>query len=272
MHAKSCIFDDPCLLHNLSTMTSFLSEVKAVLLEQGLGKARTTILAKQLEKYGGTATKALSEASTHVLVGNNTRRERVPVLLKTDVPDTVPVVRADWLSSCLAKRQLVPEEGYLVLPGSPVKAQGPPAHAQGTAQAQEAHSSPAKTSIQSSVQTKAEGGGTSDDTAAVQDMLSPKAGMFGVSTRQWKRSPGKNKRDPAAGWESSDSDYVESEEEEVAERKESNNIVRLYRVNEFLKPAHYAYKVTQCIDTVSFSWLMFLLFSTCIMWPKHQHL
>lgn len=95
----------------------FLSGIKALLLEQGLGKTRVSILAKQLEKHGGEVLKTLSQSTTHILVGTNTRLARVPVLLKTeDIPESVSVVRADWLSSCLTKRQIVSEEGYKVHP------------------------------------------------------------------------------------------------------------------------------------------------------------
>lgn len=45
-------------------------------------------------------------------------------------------------------------------------------------------------------------------------MLSPKAGMFSVASRRWKKSPKKKAGESTAGWESSDSDYVESEGEE----------------------------------------------------------
>lgn len=49
-------------------------------------------------------------------------------------------------------------------------------------------------------------------------MSSPKAGMFNVIGRRWKKnpkkSPKKSEKMSATGWNSSDSDYVESEEEQ----------------------------------------------------------
>ena len=54
-------------------------------------------------------------------------------------------------------------------------------------------------------------------------MSSPKAGMFNVVARRWKKSPKKAKSatttttTTTTGWDSSDSDYVESDEEPAAE-------------------------------------------------------
>ena len=102
-------------------MSTFLSEVRAVLLEQGLGKTRTGILTKQLVNHGGTVMKSLSGSTTHLLVGNIVKYARLLVLLKAyNIPDTVSVLRADWLSACLTKKEIVPEEEYRVLPLSTI--------------------------------------------------------------------------------------------------------------------------------------------------------
>ncbi len=96
-------------------MSGFLSDVHAIVLEQGVGKARAQILRKQLESKGGTAVSTLSEATTHVLVGNNVRLSRVPSLLKVNsLPDGVLVLRADWLSTCLVKGERVDVTLYSV--------------------------------------------------------------------------------------------------------------------------------------------------------------
>lgn len=199
----------------------FLSEVSALLLEQGLGKSRTSILTKQLERHGGEAVKTLSESTTHILVGKNTRHCRVPVLLKTDsIPDTVSVLRADWLSACLTKRQLVPEESYEV-PPEPSQAPSP---AQKTAAPSPATES-VKFLLPGTIKHERGGGeggsgsgieqGTTTDSDSTS-MSSPKAGMFAVTSRRWKskKSPKKGKEEQAKGWDSSDSDYVVSEEEQ----------------------------------------------------------
>ena len=100
----------------------FLSGVEALLVEPGLGKVRKKVLATQLEKNGGRAVDALSSAEdssslTHILVGNKVKLARLPFLLKVEaLPSLATVLRADWLTACLTKRRLVPEEGYAVLP------------------------------------------------------------------------------------------------------------------------------------------------------------
>ena len=61
---------------------------------------------------------------------------------------------------------------------------------------------------------KPEAGVASTSTDPEASMSSPKAGMFAVASRQWTKSPKKKASKPATGWNSSDSDYVESEDEE----------------------------------------------------------
>ena len=101
----------------MSTPGGFLSAVYAIIVEQGLGKARSKILHKQLESKSGTAENSLSHRTTHILVGNNVRLSRVPHLLKIkSLPEGVLVLRADWLSSCLVKGEKVEHSSYVVHP------------------------------------------------------------------------------------------------------------------------------------------------------------
>lgn len=95
----------------------FLAGVWAVILEQGLGKTRTQILARQLEGKGGHVEQALSEKTTHVVIGSNVRPSRLPHLLKVDtIPESLVVVRADWLSECLVRGERVDQSVYVVSP------------------------------------------------------------------------------------------------------------------------------------------------------------
>ena len=95
----------------------FLSEVSAVILEQGLGKARAQILQKQLENRGGKVEKKVSQGTTHILVGKTTRLSRIPNLLKIkSIPEGVLVLRADWLSACLVEAEIVGHGAYVVHP------------------------------------------------------------------------------------------------------------------------------------------------------------
>ena len=195
-------------------MSEFLSEVHALLLEQGLGKARVSILAKQLEKHGGKVIRTLTESTTHILVGNKTKLGRVPILLKVNsIPETVSVLRADWLSACLTKREVVPENSYRVLPelSPPVKEQGAVTQA-----------SPSKAAAKSTTRERDDevpkNEVTSDGGGGSLGLLSPKAGMFSVAPRRWKTSPVKSKI-ASKGELDSDSDYVESEEEQTEEKE-----------------------------------------------------
>ena len=211
----------------MSVATDFLSQVKALLLEQGLGKARKAILTKQLEKYGGAAVQTLSQSTTHILVGNNTRLARVPVLLKVDsIPDNVSLLRADWLSASLTKGQLVSEESYQLREESSVAKQKhlltPPVQPP-----------PEKAKLQSSAphaegsgcQDREQGGSGTTTTDSDASMSSPKAGMFAVTRRKWTKSPKKAKEEHSKTWDSSDSDYVESDgEEEVVLKQEEKRM------------------------------------------------
>lgn len=208
-----------------SESKTFLSSVKALVIEQGLGKTRTKILAKQLENHGGEVVKTLSSTTTHILVGNSSRLARVLVLLKVDsIPKDAIVLRANWLSACLTKKQLVPEEEYRVYPDSKIAATSPSSGP---------ISSP-KTTLQTTPtkvnSTQSRLAGHSDDEHGIASgnescqrstdlsMMSPKAGMFSVTSRHWTSSSTSSKvpaRPKAAEYEcDSDSDYVESEEEE----------------------------------------------------------
>ena len=101
----------------------FLRGVRAVILERGLGRGRAGILRKQLSRWGGRVEEELSPDTTHLLVGNKVRRMRLPALLGgTEVPPSVMVVRADWLSGSLQQGRLLGEEEYVVPRESPSQA------------------------------------------------------------------------------------------------------------------------------------------------------
>ena len=96
---------------------AFFTGVHAIILDQGLGKARAQILAKQLEGRGGLVERALSRKTTHIVIGSNVRLARVPHLLKVEaIPESIRVVRADWLSACLVKGEKVDLVPYIARP------------------------------------------------------------------------------------------------------------------------------------------------------------
>ena len=101
------------------------SGISAVIVDVGLGKTRTAILAKQLERHGGKYIKNLDSATTHVIVDKKMKLERVKKYLGVkDIPDEVKVVDSDWLSNCLSEGNLVEIEHYIlskVCQGSKIK-------------------------------------------------------------------------------------------------------------------------------------------------------
>ena len=94
----------------------FLNGVLAVVLEQGLGKARKKILSKQLEANGGGVAMSVKDVRvTHVLVGNTVKYSRLTQLLKVDsIPENVDVVCADWLSACLVAGDKLNSAPYIL--------------------------------------------------------------------------------------------------------------------------------------------------------------
>ena len=86
----------------------YLKGVKAIIIEQGLGKTRASILSKQLARHGGEETTKIYQDTTHVLVGNSMKFAKLAGILKVkEISDKVKVLRADWLSTCLKEGKIV---------------------------------------------------------------------------------------------------------------------------------------------------------------------
>ena len=208
-----------------SDRKTFLSPVKALILEPGLGKTRANILAKQLANHGGEVVKTLSCNTTHILIGNACRLVRVPALLKVDtIPEGTSVLRADWLSACLTKKQLLSQEDYRVYPVSgtssisshPSSPKTPPKVKPSKSPTRSRHNDHDQSEVSDPAQCQ-----ESNLKSADPALLTPKAGMFSVANRQWgsPTTPDKDKaraRVTVAVLDSG-SDYIESEEEEEEE-------------------------------------------------------
>ncbi|XP_028395240.1 DNA polymerase lambda-like [Dendronephthya gigantea] len=103
-----------------SITAQYLRGVQAVIVQQGLGKTRASILSKQLARHGGKESSKLNQDTTHILVGNSVKLSRLPALLKVkEISQNTAVVRADWLSSCLKVGKLV-DLGPFALNGNEV--------------------------------------------------------------------------------------------------------------------------------------------------------
>ena len=94
----------------------FLQDVKSLILEPKLGKARAEILGRQLLCNGGARHDALRATdTTHVLVDNDLTFSQILQHLKiSQIPDGILVVRADWLSRCLVAGEKLPTVSYEV--------------------------------------------------------------------------------------------------------------------------------------------------------------
>ena len=105
---KNSLLPSPKKAEGRETTAHYLKDVKAVIVEQGLGKTRAAILTKQLTRHGGVKTSKLSPDTTHILVGNSTKLAKLAGILKVKkISEEITVLRADWLSDCLKEGRLV---------------------------------------------------------------------------------------------------------------------------------------------------------------------
>ena len=198
-----------------SASRTFLSSVEALLVEQGLGKTRTNILAKQLKNHGGEVVKTLSSTTTHILVGNSSRLVQVLRVLKIDSIDKdTTVLRADWLSACLTKKQLVPEEEYQLYPDEIIATTKSSPHlVLSPTERNPTVGRPDGQSVTSGNESRYH---CVEDTAP--SLLSSKAGMFSVTNKCWTSASTSGKLKAITKQDGdSGSDYIESEEEAVGE-------------------------------------------------------
>ena len=99
------------------SVTDLFKDVIAVIIEQGIGKARRQILAKQLEEKGGKLVQKLDDTVTHVIVSTTTKYSRLPKILKVDhITDNLHIVYADWLSSSLVAGKKLDHTPFLLRP------------------------------------------------------------------------------------------------------------------------------------------------------------
>lgn len=95
-------------LVTISKEKQFLSDVKAVIIEVGLGKTRSAILKKQLTAYGGQWHQYIQSDTTHIIASKTIKLAKLCSILKVDsIPQDLIVVNADWLSQSLTKGQLI---------------------------------------------------------------------------------------------------------------------------------------------------------------------
>lgn len=100
----------------ISKEKQFLSEIKAVIIDVGLGKTRSAILKKKLTVYGGQYHQSIQSDTTHIITSKNVKFTKLCSILKVDsIPQQLIVVNADWLSQSLTKGQLIDVDPFKIL-------------------------------------------------------------------------------------------------------------------------------------------------------------
>ncbi|XP_053245398.1 DNA polymerase lambda isoform X3 [Podarcis raffonei] len=92
---------------------AWLEPITAYVLQAGIGQARAEIFRKQIVQNGGIVCNQLSPDVTHVIVDEGMDCDRAFRLLKlAKLPQGLQLVKASWLSSCIAAQQILKTTGY----------------------------------------------------------------------------------------------------------------------------------------------------------------
>lgn len=95
------------------SLAEWLKPIVAYVLQAGMGQARAEIFRKQIFQNGGTVCNQISSDVTHVIVDEGMDCDRAFRLLKlTKLPQGLQLVKASWLSSCIAAQQILNTTGY----------------------------------------------------------------------------------------------------------------------------------------------------------------
>lgn len=95
------------------SLAGWLEPVVAYVLQAGMGQARAEIFRKQILHNGGRVCSQLSSDTTHVILDEGMDCDRAFRLLRlTKLPRGLQLVKASWLSSCVAEQKMVNTTGY----------------------------------------------------------------------------------------------------------------------------------------------------------------
>ncbi|XP_077205605.1 DNA polymerase lambda isoform X2 [Paroedura picta] len=96
-----------------SSHSGWLEPVVAYVLQAGMGQARAEIFRKQIMHNGGRVCSHLSSDITHVVLDESMDCDRACRLLKlTKLPPGLQLVKASWLSLCVAEQKMLSTTGY----------------------------------------------------------------------------------------------------------------------------------------------------------------
>ncbi|KAL8187455.1 UNVERIFIED_CONTAM: hypothetical protein K2H54_049005 [Gekko kuhli] len=93
--------------------SGWLKPVVAYVLQAGMGQARAEIFRKQIVHNGGRVCSQLSSDITHVILDEGMDCDRALRLLTlAKLPPGLQLVKASWLSSCVAEQKMLSTTGY----------------------------------------------------------------------------------------------------------------------------------------------------------------
>nr|XP_056705494.1 DNA polymerase lambda isoform X2 [Euleptes europaea] len=96
-----------------SNVHRWLEPIVAYVLQAGMGQARAEIFRKQIIHNGGSVCSQLSSDVTHIILDEGMDCDRAFRLLKlAKLPPGLQLVKASWLSSCVAEQKMLSTSGY----------------------------------------------------------------------------------------------------------------------------------------------------------------
>lgn len=104
-------------LWNMSSSTSnnFFHGLQFVFVMSKLGKVQLKILRDKIKKFGGAISDRVNGQTTHLMFHQGVSYESgLKSLNITSLPGMVSTVITDWLSNCIAARNLLPTKEYEV--------------------------------------------------------------------------------------------------------------------------------------------------------------
>ncbi|XP_053167172.1 DNA polymerase lambda isoform X3 [Hemicordylus capensis] len=97
----------------INVQAGWLEPIVAYVLQAGMGQARAEIFRKHIIQNGGSICSQLSPDVTHVIVDEGMECDRAFRLLRlAKLPSGLQLVKASWLSSCIAAQQILSTTGY----------------------------------------------------------------------------------------------------------------------------------------------------------------
>jgi hypothetical protein len=113
----------PLVSANDVTKSLALEGVRALVLEAGIGKARTDLFKRKILQLGGTISESLGAAEdacrpSHIIVDDSMTADRLLRIIKvanvSDVSD-IEIVRSAWLSECIRSQHMIETKCYRVI-------------------------------------------------------------------------------------------------------------------------------------------------------------